>query len=70
MERQGIAMVYCIQKYRHYSLGSHFKLYTNHYFLKHLINNPTLGDIIFHWLYLFQEYDFEVNVKLGKQMLD
>ena len=29
-EREGLAMVYALQKFRHYFLGSHFKMFTDH----------------------------------------
>jgi hypothetical protein len=43
MEREGLAMVYTLQKFRHYLLGSHFHMYTYHYALKYLVNKPMLG---------------------------
>jgi hypothetical protein len=39
---------------------------TNHYALKYLVNKPVLGGRIYRWLLLFQEFYFEVIVKLGK----
>jgi hypothetical protein len=33
-EREGLEMVYALQKFRHYLLGSHFKMYTDHSALK------------------------------------
>ena len=62
-ERKGLAMVYALQKYRHYLLGGHFKMYTNHSVLKYLLNKLVLRGIICRWILLFQEYDFEVIVK-------
>ena len=62
-EREGIAMVYALQKFRHYLLGSHFKMFTDHSALKYLVNKPVLGGRICRWLILFQEYDFEIIVK-------
>jgi hypothetical protein len=59
-------MVYVLHKFRHYLLGYQFKMYTNHYALKYLFNKPVLWARICRWLLLFQEYDFEVIVKLGK----
>jgi hypothetical protein len=59
-------MVYALHKIMHYLLGSHFKMYTNHFSLKYLVNKPVLGGRICRWLLLFQEYDFEVIVKPGK----
>jgi len=58
-------MVYALQKFRHYLLGSHFKMYTDHSALKYLVNKPVLGGRICIWILLFQEYDFEVVVKPG-----
>jgi hypothetical protein len=59
-------MVYTLQKFRQYLLGSHFKIYTDHFSLRYLVNKPVLGGRICRWLLLFQEYEFEVNVKPGK----
>jgi len=56
-------MVYAFQKYRHYLLGGHFGMYTDHSALRYLVNKPVLGGRICRWLLLFQEYDFEVIVK-------
>jgi len=65
-EREGLAMVYVLQKYRHYLLGGHFQMYTYHFSLRYLVKKPVLGGRICQWLLLFQEYEFEVIVKPGK----
>ena len=65
-EREGLAMVYALQKFRHYLLGSPFKMFTDHSSLKYLVNKPVLGGRICRWLLLFQEYDFEIIVKPGR----
>lgn len=65
IEREGLAMVYALQKYRHYLLGGHFKKISYHSTLKYLVNKPILGGKICRWLLLFQEYDFEIVVKPG-----
>ena len=65
-EREGLAMVYALQKFRHYLLGSHFKMFTDHSTLKYLVNKSVLGGKICRWLLLFQEYDFEIIVKPGR----
>ena len=59
-------MVYTLQKFRHYLLGAHFKMFTNHSTLKYLVNKPVLGGRICRWSLLFQEYDFEIIVKPGR----
>jgi hypothetical protein len=56
-------MVYALQKFHHYLLGGHFKMFTDHSMLKYLVKKPLLGGRIYRWLLLFQEYDFEIIVK-------
>jgi hypothetical protein len=65
-KREGLAIVYALQKFRHYLLGKHFKMFTNHSVLKYMVNKPVLGGRICRWLLFFQEFDFEVIVKSGK----
>jgi hypothetical protein len=65
-ERESLVMVNAIHKYKHYPLGKHFKMFTDHSALKYLVNKPVLGGRIRRWLLLFQEFDFEVIVKPGK----
>jgi len=64
-EREGLAMVNSLQNFRHYLLGSHFKMFTDHSALKYLVNKLVSRGNICIWLLLFQEYDFEIIVKLG-----
>ena len=40
-------------------------MFTEHSSLKYLDNKPLLGGKICHWLLLFQNFDFEIIVKLG-----
>jgi len=41
-------------------------MFTDHSALKCLVNKHVLGGKICRWLLLFQEYDFEIIVKLGR----
>ena len=43
IEREGLAMVYVVEKFRNYLLGGHYKLYTDHSTLKYLVNKSVLG---------------------------
>jgi hypothetical protein len=65
-EREGLAMVYALQKFLHYLLGGHFKMFTDHSALKYLVNKPVLGGRICIRILLFQEYDFEIILKPGR----
>jgi hypothetical protein len=42
-KREGLSMVYALQKFRHYLLGGHFKMFTDHSMLKYLVNKLVLG---------------------------
>jgi hypothetical protein len=66
MEREGLAMVYTLQKFRHYLLGKKIKMFIDQSALKYLVNKPMLGGRICRWLLLFQEFDFEIIVKPEK----
>jgi hypothetical protein len=46
-EREGLAMVYTLQNFRHYLLGKKIKMFTYHSALKYLVNKLVLGGIIF-----------------------
>jgi hypothetical protein len=41
-EREGLAMVYALQKFCHYLFGGHFKMFTDHFALKYLVNKIVL----------------------------
>jgi hypothetical protein len=53
-EREGLAMVYALQKFRHYLLGKHFKMFTDHSSLRYLVNKPVLGGRICRWYFCFR----------------
>ena len=42
-KREGLVMVYALQKFRHYLLGGHFNMFTDHSSLQYLVDNPMLG---------------------------
>jgi len=65
-EREGLAMMYSLQKFSHYLLGCHFKFFTNHSALKYLVNKPVLEGLICGWLLFFQAFSFKVIVKPSK----
>jgi hypothetical protein len=41
-------------------------MFTDNSSLKYLVNKPVLGGRICRWILLFQEYDFEIVVKIGR----
>jgi hypothetical protein len=41
-------------------------MFIDHFVLKHLVNKLVLGGRICKWLLLFQEYDYEIIINLGR----
>ena len=68
-EREGLGMVYSVQKYRHYLLGYKFTFHIDHDALKYMVNKSQLSGRIARWVLLLQEFDFDVDVRPGKNML-
>ena len=52
-KREVLAMVYALQNFRHYLLGRHFNMFTDHSALQYLVNKPMLGGKICRWLLHF-----------------
>ena len=65
-EKEALGMVYYVQKYRHYLLGYKFTFHVDHDALKYMINKLQLSGRIARWILLLQEFDFIINVRLGK----
>ena len=42
-EREGLARVYALQKFHHYLVGGHFKMFIDHSTLKYIVKKPVLG---------------------------
>ena len=66
-EHEGLGMVYFVQKYRHYLLGYKFTFHIDHDALKYMVNKPQLSGRIARWVLLLQEFNFDVDVRLGKK---
>ena len=48
IEQECLAMVYALQKFCHYLLGSHFTFFIDQYVLWYLIKKSVLGGRIYH----------------------
>ena len=66
-EREALAMVYSVKKFRYYLLANSFKFFVDHQALLYLVNRPCSTGRITRWLLILQEFDFEIVVKKGKQ---
>ena len=65
-EREALAVIYACKKFRHYLLGYWIVFHTDHNSLKYLVNKPDLSGQIARWIFLLQEFNYEVVVKAKK----
>ena len=65
-EKEALAMVYAVNKFRHYLLGNRFIFYVDHLALQYLVNKPQVSGKLARWLLLFLEFDFKVIYKPDK----
>ena len=60
IEREDLGMVYSLQKFRHYLLGSKVTFHVDHQALPYLVNKPQLSERLATWVLLLQEFDYSV----------
>ena len=64
-KKEALAMVYAVNKFRHYLLGNRFIFYVDHLALQYLVNKPHVSGRLARWLLLFLEFYFKVIYKPG-----
>ena len=57
-EREGLAMVYAVKKFRHYLLANQFIFFVDHQALLYLVNKPCATGRITRWMLILLEFDF------------
>jgi hypothetical protein len=66
-EREFLAVVYAINKFRHYITGYPTFTHTNHSTIKYLMNKPITNARVTRWLLLLQEFDITIVDRPGKE---
>ncbi|RZB69357.1 Mitogen-activated protein kinase kinase kinase 1 isoform C [Glycine soja] len=66
-ERELMAIVMAVQKWRHYFLGRHFIILTDQKSLKFLTERRVMGEEYFRWTSKLMGLDFEIQYRLGKE---
>jgi len=60
------AIVHPLKIWRHYLLGNHCNIYTDHKSLKYIFTQSDLNMRQHQWLELIKDYDLEVHYHSGK----
>jgi hypothetical protein len=64
-EKELLAVVFALDKFRSYLLGSKIIIYSNHAALKYLFSKKDAKSLLIRWILLLQEFDTEIWDKKG-----
>ncbi|RDX99945.1 Retrovirus-related Pol polyprotein from transposon 17.6, partial [Mucuna pruriens] len=64
-EKDLLAIVFDLDKFRSYLLGSKIVVFSDHAALKYLLKNPDAKPRLIWWILLLQEFDVEIRDKKG-----
>jgi len=65
MEKELLAVVFSIDKFRSYLVGTKVIVYTDHAALKYLLTKKVTKSMQIRWILLLQEFDLEIKDKKG-----
>ncbi|XP_026396562.1 uncharacterized protein LOC113291217, partial [Papaver somniferum] len=64
-EKELLAVVFALDKFRSYLIGSKIIIYTDHATLKYLLSKKDAKARLIRWILLLQEFDLEIRDKKG-----
>jgi hypothetical protein len=64
-EKELLAVVFAIDKFRSYLVGAKVIIYTDHAALKYLLTKKDAKSRLLRWILLLQEFDLEIKDKKG-----
>jgi hypothetical protein len=68
-ERECLAMIFSVKKYRHYLLMNQVVFFVDHNAIIYLVNKPELSGRLVHWMLLLTKFDYTVQYKPRKKHL-
>lgn len=66
-KKEFLAIIYAINKFRHYMTCYLIFLYVDHLFIRYVANKPSTNGRVTHWLLLLQEFDITIKDRPGKE---
>ena len=66
-EKEMLAIVHALNKFRHYFIGYQTFVHTNHATIKYLMKKSDVNARIIRWLLLLQQFDLTIVDKPGKE---
>ena len=66
-EKELLVVVHSLNKFRHYIIGYHTFVHTDHATIKYLMNKPDVNAQIIRWLLLLQQFDLTIIDKPRKE---
>jgi hypothetical protein len=66
-EKELLAVVFALDKFRSYLLGSKVLVYSDHPALKYLLSKKAVKSRLIRWILLQQEFDIEIRDKKGSE---
>ena len=66
-EKELLAIVFALEKFRSYLLGPKIIIYSNHSALRYLLSNKDAKPRLIRWILLLQEFDIEIRDKKGSK---
>jgi hypothetical protein len=64
-EKELLAVVFALDKFRSYLVGSKIVIYTDHAALRYLVSKQDAKPRLIRWILLLQEFDIEIRDKKG-----